>query len=114
MTVRLIVRCAPVILALSAAPAYADKVKLTIVSDPAGATVYANQSEQLMGYAPYMLNVRHRARLLQARPVRADTAPHSSMGERREASIDTLQLCGATGKYQQFVLCVLPTCQVAT
>lgn len=91
------------LLALSASPVFADKVKLTIISDPAGATVYVNQSKQLMGYAPSTIEYEFErdffkhGRCERIQPLTVRWASGA------EASIDTLQLCGSTGKNQQFV-----------
>lgn len=82
--------------------AFADKVKLVIYSDPAGATVYANNSKQMIGYSPVILEYnfakdffkRGRCESLQTLQVRWASGA--------EATIDGLSLCGKQGKNQQF------------
>ena len=81
----------------------ADSLKLVVVTDPAGATLYANDSGQLMGYAPFELKYElprgffkdGRCTTLQGLKVRWASGA--------EASINGLQACAQSGKRQQFV-----------
>ena len=84
--------------------AFADKVKLVVHSDPAGATVYANSSEQMIGYAPVVLeynfprNFFKHARCDQMQPLVVRWVSGV------EVRLDTLRLCGGDGKTQQITV----------
>ena len=81
--------------------AFADKVRVFIYSDPAGATVYANQSKQLIGYAPVYLDYEFardffkRGRCEVVAPIAVRWASGA------EAAVEGVQVCGAAGKNQQ-------------
>lgn len=91
-----------------ASPAYADKVTLTVLSDPAGATVYVNTAGDHIGYAPVVLTysfAKHffkQGRCVTVEPIRVRWASGA------EAVIESLTICGTLGKKQQVVF-VRPT-----
>ena len=84
-------------------PAFADKVKLTILSDPAGATVYANQwTHEEYGYAPVTLQYEvgrdffKQNRCVTTHPIKLRWVSGA------EATVSP-RICGGGGKSQTFV-----------
>jgi hypothetical protein len=82
------------------APAFAADVKLIILSDPPGATVYEGEDATLKswGYAPIVLQwqkPRSWKSCLQTRPMRVRWVSGA------EVSFPTIALCPAQGKEQQ-------------
>ena len=90
-------------LVMFSSPAFADKVKLIVLSDPAGATVYINQASRKMGPAPAALTYKFGRDFFEHNRCESTQPIKVRWTSGAEASVNSLQLCGGTGKTQQFV-----------
>lgn len=87
------------VVTLSAAP---KRVSVTVHSDPEGATVYANTSHTLIGYAPITLTYPTSKNFQRGKTCDAMQPVMVRWASGVEASIDTLTLCPVNGATQQF------------
>lgn len=90
-----------VALCVSAHEAYADKVRLVIATDPAGATVYVDAAKRLIGYAPAWIEYEMGRNFFKEGRCGAIQPIAVRWASGVEAQIDAGQLCAADGETQQ-------------
>ena len=96
-----------ILLVVVAIPVSADTVKLTIRTDPAGATVYLTQpvtfSLTSQGYAPVTVEYEPGKHFFRDRRCVRITPITVRWASGAEAFMEYVNICGATGKNQQIV-----------
>jgi hypothetical protein len=81
----------------------ADTLKLIVATDPAGATLYANDAGQLMGYAPYELKYELAKGFFKGSACAMVQGLRVRWASGAEAAVPSLTVCPWIGKRQQFV-----------
>ena len=83
--------------------ASADTLNVTVASDPAGATLFANNSSQLMGYTPFTLKYELPKGFFKQGQCTTVQGLMVRWASGAEAAISWLSVCPQNGKRQQFV-----------